>query len=223
MFCSSVKPQNWLQEQHGTNTPGTPKRQTGVYQSCTPQATAAVSQRCPSALTTVRPFTLGFWEEADVQLCLTPLLEHRGHFNTAASACRVTVKGKSMTAGHWLAARLLCCSTVTVGFTSATFPCGNEVLPKDHHNRTEGGFCTTHLSVSRYMKYHAGRPPRSHYIKPPLLGHRSCSQTLWKNICHSRMTCFIRSLQSGTRKAKTELCGLVQLPSSLQKWELWFS
>lgn len=119
-----------------------------AYQSCTPQATAAVSQRCPSALITVRPFILGFWEKADVQLSLTPLLEHRGHFNTAASACRVTVKGKYVTTGLWLAALLLCCSTVTVWFTSATFLCGNEVLPKDHHNRIEGGFCTTHFCLS---------------------------------------------------------------------------
>ena len=64
-------------------------------------------------------------------LSLTPLLAHRGHFNTAAFACRVIVVGKYVTTRLQLAASVLCCSTVTVGFTSAIIFCGNEVLPQD--------------------------------------------------------------------------------------------
>lgn len=33
-----------------------------------------------------------------------------------------------------------------------------------------------HISASQYMRYHAARPPRNHYIKPPHLGHRRGSQ-----------------------------------------------
>lgn len=63
-------------------------------------------------------------------LSLALLLAHRGHFNTAAFACIVIVVGKYVTAGLQLAASMPCCSTATVGFTSAIALCGNEALPQ---------------------------------------------------------------------------------------------
>lgn len=66
-------------------------------------------------------------------LSLTPLLEHRGHFNTADFACKVIVIGKYVTTTLQLAASVLCCSTVTVGFSSAIILCGNEVFPQDQN------------------------------------------------------------------------------------------
>lgn len=73
MFCSSVKPQKLLQEQHGTNIPGTPKHQADVFTSPALHRQLLQCHRdVPRALTTLQRFTLGFREEADVQLSLTP-------------------------------------------------------------------------------------------------------------------------------------------------------
>lgn len=78
-----------------------------VYQSCT--LTGSVTKMLAFAFSDP-----SLWASGRRQMCslsLTPLLARRGHFNTAAFACRVIVVGKYATTGLQLAASVLCCST----------------------------------------------------------------------------------------------------------------
>lgn len=132
MLCCSVKPQTTAETTRDQQYQECLQYQNGVFISpALPQACRQPPQ-CHQDASFCCSWTLCFGLPGG-ELCSlspTPLLAHRGHFNTAAFACRVIVVGKYVTAGLQLAASMLCCSTATVGFTSAIALCGNEMLPQ---------------------------------------------------------------------------------------------
>lgn len=127
MFCSSVKPQKQLQKQHGTNSTG------NTYDTKMVWLSAPCSRRQPprhrQGTRTCHSQTLGFGLPGGGRCAAyhPPFYTQRSFQHCCLclqSRCRREV------CDHQDPARMLCCSTVTVGFTSATSLCGNEVLPQ---------------------------------------------------------------------------------------------
>lgn len=164
MFCSSVKPQKQLQKQHWTNSTR------NTYDTKMVWLSALSSRRQPPRhrqdIRICHSRTLGFrllgggrcaayhppfYTQRAFQHCCLCLQSH----------CRREV------CDHQAPARVLCCSTVTVGFTSATSLCGNEVLPQDQSCSSAAEtlvteqkgvlLCNIYLSQSR--RYHTAGAP----------------------------------------------------------------
>lgn len=174
MFCSSVKPQKQLQKQHGTNSTGNTYDTKMVWLSapCSrrqPPRHRQGTHTCPSP-------TLGFGLPGGGRCAA-----YHPHFYTQRSfqhclqsRCRREV------CDHQDPARMLCCSTVTVGFTSATSLCGNEVLPQAQSCSSaaktlvteQKGVLLCDIHLSRCRMCHAAGAPCNHCIKSPPFGHR---------------------------------------------------